>query len=213
MLLRSFSSLALLAATVLALGCGSKPPPQPVEPLAEASAEPAAKPPPPKCEKLDEHCEAKADTRARIARSDLFVTPVAGWIYAQDAAATLAQASDTGPVMAFAGYDEDKDAKKDAAARDAAVAEILKAAGVESKPPKKIAWKTPKAPKGFGDLKLDEWELETGYVRGAKKGFVVVVAGSVGEGKGVIGMSFAPPDDKSADDAMIKSFESIGKAK
>ncbi len=54
--------------------------------------------------------------------------------------------------MAFVGFDEDKDAKKDAAARDAAVAELFKAAGVESKPPKKVPWKTPTAAKAIGDL-------------------------------------------------------------
>ncbi len=57
------------------------------------------------------------------------------------------------------------------------------------------------------------WEITAGYARGAKKGTVVVVAGEIGEGKGVIGVSFAPTDDKSADDAIIKSFESLGKAK
>ncbi len=213
MLLRPFTSLTLLAASVLALGCGSKPPPKPVEPIAEATPAPAAKPPPPKCEKLDEHCDAKADTRARVAHAELFVTPVAGWVFAQDEAATIAQASDSGPVMAFVGYDEDKDAKKDTAARDAAVAELFKAAGVESKPPKKVTWKTPTAAKAIGDLKLDLWEINAGFARGAKKGTVVVVAGSISEGKGVIGVSFAPADDKSADDAIIKSFESLGKAK
>jgi hypothetical protein len=212
MLLRPFTSLTLLAASVLALGCGSKPPPKPVEPIAETPAEPA-KPPPPKCEKLDEHCDAKADTRAKVAHAELYVTPVAGWVFAQDEAATIAQSSDSGSVMAFVGYDEDKDAKKDAAARDAAVAELFKAAGVENKPLKKIPWKQPKAAKAIGDLKLDVWEIETGYARGAKKGTVVVVAGPIGEGKGVLGVSFAPADDKSADDAIIKSFESLGKAK
>jgi hypothetical protein len=213
MLLRPFSSLTLLAASVLALGCGSTPPPKPVEPIAETTAEPEAKPPPPKCEKLDEHCDAKADTRAKVAHAELYVTPVAGWVFAQDEAATITQASDSGPVMAFVGYDEDKDPKKDTAARDAAVAELFKAAGVENKPLKKIPWKQPKAAKAIGDLKLDVWEIETGYARGATKGTVVVVAGPIGEGKGVLGVSFAPADDKSADDAIIKSFESLGKAK
>ena len=212
MLLRPFTSITLLAASVLALGCGSKPPPKPVEPIAETPAAPA-KPPPPKCEKLDEHCDAKADTRAKVAHAELYVTPVAGWVFAQDEAATIAQSSDSGSVMAFVGYDEDKDAKKDAAARDAAVAELFKAAGVENKPLKKIPWKQPKAAKAIGDLKLDVWEIEAGYARGAKKGTVVVVAGPIGEGKGVLGVSFAPADDKSADDAIIKSFESLGKAK
>lgn len=212
MLLRPFTSITLLAASVLALGCGSTPPPKPVEPIAETPVEPA-KPPPPKCEKLDERCDAKADTRAKVAHAELYVTPVAGWVFAQEEAATIAQSSDTGSVMAFVGYDEDKDAKKDAAARDAALVELLKAAGVENKPAKKIPWKAPKAAQAIGDLKLDVWELEAGYARGAKKGTVVVVAGPIGEGKGVLGVSFAPADDKSADDAIIKSFESLGKAK
>lgn len=212
MSLRPLTPLALLAAAAFALGCGSKPPPKPVEPIA-TTAEPEAKPPPPKCEKLDEHCDAKADTRAKVARAELYVTPVAGWVYAQGDAAMVAQASDTGPVMAFAGYDEDKDPKKDAAARDAGVAELFKAIGVENKPAKKIPWKTPKAAKAIGDLKLDVWEFEGGYARGAAKGTVVVVAGSIGDGKGALGVSFAPTDDKSADDAIIKSFESLGKAK
>lgn len=212
MLFRPFTPLAFLAAVALALGCGSKPPPKPVEPPA-ASTEAEAKPPPPKCEKLDEHCDAKADTRAKVAHAELYVTPVAGWVFAQGDAATVAQASDSGPAMAFTGYDEDKDAKKDAAARDAAVAELFKAIGVESKPAKKVPWKSPNSPKAIGDLKLDLWEIPAGYARGAKKGTVVVVAGSIGDGKGTLGVSFAPADDKSADDAIIKSFESLGKAK
>jgi hypothetical protein len=212
MLLRPSTPLALLAVAALALGCGSKPPPKPVEPVA-ATTQPEAKPPPPKCEKIDEHCDAKADTRARVAHAELYVTPVVGWVFAQGDATTVAQASDSGAAMAFVGYDEDKDAKKDAAARDAAAAELFKTLGVESKPAKKVPWKAPNSPKGTGDLKLDLWEITSGYARGAKKGTVVVVAGSIGDGKGVIGVSFAPADDKSADDAIIKSFESLGKAK
>ncbi len=211
MLLRPFTSVALLTVAALALGCGSKPPPKPVEPPAPTVA-PEVKPPP-KCEKLDEHCDAKADTRAKVAHAELYVTPVVGWVYAQGDAATVAQASDSGPVMAFVGYDEDKDAKKDAILRDVAVVELLKTMGVENKPAKKIPWKTPKAAKAIGDLKLDVWEIEAGYARGSKKGTVVVVAGSIGDGKGTLGVSFAPNDDKSADDAILKSFESLGKAK
>ena len=211
MLLRPFTPAALLAVAALAIGCGSKPLPKPVEPPAPTAA-PEVKPPP-KCEKIDEHCDAKADTRARVAHADLYVTPVVGWVYAQGDTAMVAQASDSGPVMAFVGYDEDKDAKKDAATRDTELAELLKAIGVENKPAKKIPWKTPKAAKAIGDLKLDVWEIEAGYARGSKKGTVVVGAGSIGDGKGALGVSFAPNDDKSADDAIIKSFESLGKAK
>lgn len=212
MLLRPFTPAAFVAAFALALGCGSKPPPKPVEPPAP-TVEPEVKPPPPKCEKLDEHCDAKADTRARVAHAELYVTPVVGWVYAQGDGAMVAQSSDSGPVMAFVGYDEDKDPKKDAAVRDAALVELLKAIGVENKPPKKVPWKVPNSAKGTGDLKLDLWEIPAGYARGSKKGTVVVVAGSISDGKGALGVSFAPNDDKSADDAIMKSFESLGKAK
>ncbi|MEO5730803.1 MAG: hypothetical protein ABI134_12615, partial [Byssovorax sp.] len=102
---------------------------------------------------------------------------------------------------------------KDGVLRDNALTELLKTIGVEEKPVKKIPWKTPKAAKAIGDLKLDVWEIEAGFARGSKKGTVVVVAGGIGDGKGTLGVSFAPNDDKSADDAIIKSFESLGKAK
>jgi hypothetical protein len=211
MLPRPLTVPALFAAAALALGCHKppKPPPPPPAP----TVEPEAPKPPPKCEKLDEKCEAKPDTRARVAHTPLFVTPVAGWTYAQQDDATIALASETGPSMAFGGWDEDKDAKKDAAAREAAFGDLLKALKVDpGKPPKKVPWKSPTAPKSTGELKLDLWEIP-GWSRNGKKGELVVVAGSSGDGKGALAVSFAPEDDKTADDAITKSFESIGKSK
>lgn len=201
-------SLALAAS----VGCGPKPKPNTPEP--SESAEVDAGPPPPKCEKLEEKCAATAETHAKIAKADLVFTPVTGWTYAQEEAISVAQASDTGPAMAFLGYEGDaKDAKKDAAARDTAFGELTKSLGIESKPPKKVNWKKADNPKGIGELKLDQWVIDKGWTRGGKKGALVIVAGATDGNKAVMAIGFYPDDDKSADDTIPKSFESIGKAK
>src|SRR5579864_6189885 len=101
---RSPKLFALLTLAALA-GC-AKPPPPPPPPA------PPPPPPPPKCESLSERCAAKPDTRAKVTSSDLVFAPAGGWIYAQQSSATIAQASDAGPAIAFLGIDLDfKDAK------------------------------------------------------------------------------------------------------
>ncbi len=205
-------ALGAFLALSVSFGCGAKPKPNTPEPSASAEAD--AGPPPPKCEKLDEKCAATADTKATIAHADLIFVPVTGWTYAQGAGVSVAQASDTGPAMAFVGFEGDaKDAKKDAAARDTAFGELTKELGIESKPPKKVNWKKADNPKAIGELKLDQWVIEKGWTRGGKKGALVVVAGATDGAKEVMAIGFYPDDDKSADEAIPKSFESIGKAK
>ncbi|MFO0762487.1 MAG: hypothetical protein U0359_38970 [Byssovorax sp.] len=208
----SLGALVALASLVSSTGCGSKPPPKNPEPADSAEAD--AGPPPPKCEALDEKCAATAETHAKIAHSELVFSPVTGWTYAQMEAVSVAQASDTGPAMAFLGYEGDaKDAKKDGAARDAAFGELTKALGIESKPPKKVNWKKADNPKAIGEMKLDQWVIDKGWTRGGKKGALVIVAGASDGPKSVMAIGFYPDDDKSADDTIPKSFESIGKAK
>jgi hypothetical protein len=211
---RALTISALPLCLAFALGCEStrpippSPPPAPVE-----TAEPATPPPPPpKCEALDEKCEAKDDTRASIARSDLVIKPPAGWIYAQLSGATIAELGDA--TLAVAGYEADaKDVKKDSASRDAAFSDLLKQIGIDNPTKKKVSWKKPAAPKPVGDLKLDLWEISD-WVRGTKKGPLVVVAGSTSEGKGILIIGFVPGDDKSgADDAILKAIDSLGTAK
>jgi hypothetical protein len=206
--LRTVSALALLGALVAA--CSSPPPPPPVEPT------PPPPPPPPKCESLTEKCEAKADTKAKITNSNLTFAPAPGWTYAMLSAATVAQASDQGPVVAFMGYEGDnKDAKKDATARDAAMGELFKQLGLTPLKPRRVVWKSPEEPKTINGMKLGLWQIgEKEGQRGTKKGPILIVAGPTGEGnKGVIGVGFVPDDDKSkADEAIMKSIESLGKA-
>src|SRR5262249_39041060 len=108
------------------------PPPKKVEP-----------PPPPKCESLDENCKADADTRAKITHTSYVFTPVAGWVYAQTDAGTVAQANaDAGPAMVVAAYDADKDAKKELELRDKAFGDFAKQVGL-ALPKTKPNWKKP----------------------------------------------------------------------
>jgi hypothetical protein len=205
---RPLKILAMAALALAAAGC-PKPPPPPPQP----DATPAPPPPPPKCEALSEKCAATADTRAKITNSSLIFTPAPGWIYAQQSSATLAQSGDAGPALAFLGIEVDaKDAKKEVATKDAALAELVKQLGL-SPLKRKVSWKKPDDKKSIGPFKVDFWQLEEGGVRGAKKGPLLVVAIPISDGKGAIGVGFVPDDDKTAADAAIlKSIESLGKA-
>lgn len=204
---RPLTLLAMAALALAAAGCPKPPPPPPPPPP------PAAPPPPPKCEAFNEKCAAAADTKAKITNSTLVFTPAAGWIYAQQSSSTVAQASDTGPALAFLGIEIDaKDAKKEVAAKDAALAELVKQLGLAPLK-RKVGWKKPDDKKTVGSFKVDFWQLEEGGVRGSKKGPILVVAAPTGDGKGVIGVGFVPDDDKSGADTLImKSIESLGKA-
>jgi len=199
---------ALTMLALLAAGCPKPPPPPPPPQPVEAP------PPPPKCESLGEKCAAKASTKAKITSSDLVFTPATGWFYAQQSSATISQSSETGPGLALMGYEGDaKDHKKEFAARDAAMAELIKQLGLTPLK-RKVNWKKPDDTKTIGAMKLGLWQLEEAGQRGAKKGPLLLLAGPIGEGnKGVIGVGFVPEDDKSqADIAIMKSVESLGKA-
>src|SRR5689334_3464858 len=98
---RTVTLAALTTLAALSAGCPKPPPPPPPpEPV-------AATPPPPKCESFSEKCIAAGDTRAKITNTALVFTPASGWVYAQQSSATVAQSSDSGPVIAFLGIDVD----------------------------------------------------------------------------------------------------------
>ena len=209
---RALTIPLLPLALALSLGCKPKPP-KPPEPPPEPTVEapPPPKPPPPKCEALDEKCAAKDDTHAKIARSDLVFTPPKDWHYAQMSGATVAETGDA--TLAVAGYDSDKDAKKDAANRDAAFADLLKQIGIDNPGnKKKVPWKKANAPHPVGDYKLELWELPD-WQRGTKKGPLLVVAGPTADGKGIIVLGFVPADDDKSGDLPVKAIDSLGTSK
>jgi len=205
---RALTIPVLAVAVAFTLGCGSKPPPPPEEPKIEAPPPPKPKP---KCIELDEKCEAKEDTRAKIKNAELVFTPAAGWVYAQGEDATIAQMSEDGPAIAFAVFEADaKDAKKDIANREAAMEALLTKLNIQP-PKKKVVWKKPADTQDVGDLKVSLWQLEGG-ARAEKKGPLLIIATSVADDKGVLGVGFVPDDDKSgADEAIMKSIESIAR--
>jgi hypothetical protein len=210
---RSFPSAALLALTSVIGGCENLQPAAAPPPPSTAAAAAPAPLPPPKCESLSEKCASTPETRTPIANSTLVFTPAAGWFHAHLPSASVAQASEAGPAIAFLGIDVDaKDAKKDATAKDMALAALVKQLGLEPLK-RKMSWKKPDDKKAFGGVKAELWQLEEAGVLGAKKGPLLVVAASTGDGKGVIGLGFVPDDHKSsADVAIMKSIESLGKA-
>jgi hypothetical protein len=228
----TFRPALLLALAAFAVGCGSKPPP-PAEPAPEPPPAPKAEPPPPpKCETPSENCKAVAETRARIAGSSYVVTPVAGWTYAQLQNVTIAQINaENSPAMVIAAYDADaKDAKKELAQRDTAFADLSKEIGL-TLPKNKVNWKQPtckcagagkacagsggdlcKAMKPVSDLKVSVWQLD-GATRGGKKGPLLVLQAPLEAGKALLGVGFVTDDDATgADQAILKSIESIGPA-
>jgi len=200
------SALALALATTLA-GCGpKKPKPQnPVDAEPTATVEPP-KPPPPKCEKLDEKCEAIGGKKARIAGISLTVEPVVGWTYAQEEKATVAQTGADTACFGLAGH-EVADAKKIDAARQAEFDIIVADLGI-TLGKVKVPWKTAGDKLEVGALKLTLWEVK-GVTRSAKKGDLLVVASAPAEGKALLGVAFVPADDDQSGQKIMKSIETL----
>lgn len=209
------SILALFGIAALVAGCSHPPPPKAPEPEAEPEPAQVEAPPPKKCEALDEGCKAKGDTRAKITKSDLTLTPPEGWVYAQTDAGMIAQTSDAGATVATTGFDADpkeaKNAKKLADDRQAAFEALAKHIGI-TPPKKQVNWKKkPDDVKKVGDLEIALWQLDGG-VRGDKKGPLLVFAADLADGKELVGIGFVPEDDDTgADAAILKAIESVAK--
>ena len=211
---RPWTLSSLLTALTLAAACSSPPPPKPPEPEPkdkwDASSE--TKTAPKKCEALSEKCAAESDTKARIAKSGVTITPILGWTYAQGESATIAQDSDEGSAMAIASYEISGNAKQDGTARDGALDTAAKEIGV-TLPKKKVNWKKADATKEVGSLKISLWETE-GAARKDKKGILLIFASAapLPENKAIVGLGFVPEDDKDAEqigEALQKSIDSI----
>jgi hypothetical protein len=129
---------------------------------------------------------------------------------------TIAQTSDSGSALAVTGVEVDsKDAKKDASFKDAGLTELAKQLGLTALK-LKLNWKRPDEPKAVGDMKLGLYysQLKGVGQRGAKKGRLLVIAGPTTGNQGLVGLGFVPDDDKSdADEAIMKSIESLERAK
>lgn len=90
--------LALFALTSLE-ACRRRPPQTPPPAPAATSApapapDPPPPPPPPDCDKLEDACEAGADTRIPVGTGPATVVPPAGWRYAKEASGAFASTAD-----------------------------------------------------------------------------------------------------------------------
>jgi hypothetical protein len=214
---RSFHTSALIALVVLATACGSKKPPEHPEgeedTTEETTAEKNTPPPPPKCEKLEEKCAAKKDATAEIKNANVAFKPTDGWFYAQGADETIIQAPDDSATFVATSYATDKDAKKDLANREAALASVVKSANATMPKGFKVNWKKPDDNRAPNGLKLELWQVP-GAERNKKKGILLVVHGPLPEGRALIGVGFAADGDEKAPEAIMGSIESMkpGKA-
>lgn len=210
MVYRTFKAIAPLAFLLVAAACGgNKPDAKDATDTGSEPTEVTPPPPPPKCESLDEKCASKGDkTIAKVKSADLTFTPAEKWIYAQGEAQTIAQASDEGAVVVFGSYAPDKDAKKDTAARDAALAELIKAAAITLPKGAKINWKQKPDSQEVNGIKLNVWNLP-GAERAKKKGTLLVLQAPLADDKALLALGFAADDDEAGMGAVSKAIESI----
>jgi len=209
MVYRTLKATALLAVLPFAVACGgNQPDPNVGGDGTDQPAEVKPPPPPPKCESLAEKCAAKKSTVAKVKSAALLFTPGVKWIYAQEETHTIAQVSEDGAALVLGGYTPDKDAKKDAAARDAAFDEVVKALGATPPKSMKINWKKPDAPQDVNGFKLGVWQV-LGAERAGKKGILLVLQSNLDEGHALIGAGFAAEDDEAGMTAISESINSI----
>lgn len=210
---RRWSGLA--AAAAIALGaCAKAPPPPAKAPVVEAP--PPAPPPPPPCEALDEACEGDGAKRARVAGTELLLTPPRGWVYAQEPEAFVATAS--AAALAAAGYDvPEAGPKKGAAekaatkAREVAFAALAKRLELTWKRPPSFPKKPQKTLTVAGkEVHLFQFD---GATRGGKKGPVLAFQAKLDATHAVVGAGFvAEDDDANADQAILGAVESLAPA-
>lgn len=211
-----------LSLCAFALSACPKPPPPPPPP-AEKPVE--APPPPPPCEKLDEKCEAKSNTSARIGKSGMTASPPAGWVYAQMPDHLVAQSTAAAVAVLVTDAFPDKKKKKELKdAQNALITSLAEKVGVtfpklekKWKKQKKEGLAVPTWPrkaqgtKEVGEVKFALYQFD-GAMRGEKKGPMLVFTAPVDDGHIVAGAGFvAADDDSDADGAILTMIESIKK--
>jgi hypothetical protein len=206
------SSLQLwIGVSLFAFASACGPAPQPnVTPPPTATAE---APPPPKCESLTEKCAARSSTEARIPGIGLVITPPRGWIYAQEAEATLAEkAGDKQAVLILATFDPPKHPLELKKARVDFIDKLGKKVGVQlaNKNIIDVHVSATLDKLTIGSMELSIWE-QVGARRGSTKGNVVVVSGTVDK-KDLVLFAFAPQGALDDSDALNIAIQSLKKA-
>ena len=201
------SSALLLVLGSLAASCAKTPQVPPVA-TPVAPTVPLVTAPPARCEVIGEACVAKGDTRARIAQTSLDFAPVGGWRYAQGLLVTLAQLSSEGAGVALSAHVPDaKDARKNAASRDATLSVLTAQLGLAAMPTK-LNWAKADMQRSAGDLKLKLWGARG--KRAGADGSVLVITAPVSATQVLVGLAFVPDSDTSgAEQSILTSLDSI----
>src|SRR5258705_691717 len=200
-------SVGWLFAVPLCVACraGPAPQPPPAPPPPPPAAVVAAPPPAPKCEKPEEGCVARAETRARVG-GGWACAPPEGWTYAQgDDVTTATVKSATFGVAAHEGAN----AKNERAQREAVLRRIADRLGVVLPRKRELIKRRPDKKEKVGQIDVELYQID-GCVREGKKGPLLVFAAKIGEGAMLLGMGFVSDDDKdNSDAAILKAIGSI----
>jgi hypothetical protein len=165
------------------------------------------KPPPPKCEKLEESCVAAPGSKAHLEGSGWTIEPPAQWRYAQG---TLIMAEANESLLAATVQDHDPK-KSERTRRDAALAVLVKEMNLQL-PKKKLVWpKKPDQVVEAGEYRVSLYQFESvGHAE--KKGTLLVFSVVPADADGLLGAGFVPDDDSSnADQSILSAIRSIGK--
>lgn len=204
----------LVAASISALGCSPKKPPEPVPDTTASVSEP--KPDPPKkklCESLSEGCVADGDKdRAKIASSNFVFIPPKGWTYAMESGQTIAKHKGDPLAIAMTAIDLPKAAADQGKTLDVVFPKLVEAVGVTlataNKKPWSPDWKKPNDSPKIGASQFQIWE-NTESKLADKGGNLLTFTTKDGGGKTIVGVAFYPAENEPM--ALINhTLETIG---
>jgi hypothetical protein len=189
------------------VSCRHAPPPAPPPPPPVAPA--PQPPPPPKCEKPEEACISKTDTRARIRESGWDFVPPEGWTYAQEAEQTVATGKNAALAVTARDKSEDKKPREE---REDALRALLDKLGVTLPKRKIVLPKKPDQSEKIADLAVELFQLD-GAKREGKKGPLLVFAADLPDRRVLVGVGFVADDDQdNSDGAIMSSIHSLARA-
>lgn len=190
----------------VASGSEATPPPPP-PPL------PPPPPPPPPCESLEEQCEATDATRARIPPLNATFAPPAGWIYAQEPAATLAHAEAKGAALAITSSLTSESGDILAAVRalvERLDLEDLREDGLKRRLAKPEArWDAGGTPARLWEIRKGGWPQIKDPSRGGESGAALLAVIEFGPEQVVVALAFQAHESEGEPEAVKAALESV----
>jgi len=199
------AAIAVIATLTAPVGCSKPKPAAPPKVEPQPEPPPESPPPPPKCEALDESCEADEGTLLPVPGTGLVFTPPAGWTFAKLEKVTVVQKSDEGALIVVGAHPWEKVPFKRFKGRSAYGRDLLKLGGLKT--PRKLQLNAPQERDRTGEVKLGQW-ITHDTKRGDAKGELLSFAGQAGDLE-VVGVAFAPDDDDEAIGAILDALKTL----